>query len=112
MHGRCGKSWYKFVLMAVAGIAVAGLVVMALWNWLVPVLFGLKQISFLQALGLLVLGRLLFGSLRCRPSLHDRWHRHMDERWKEMTPEEREKFRAGMRGCWNRCKSDDTPAEE
>ena len=112
MHGRCGKSWYKFVLMAVAGIAVAGLVVMALWNWLVPVLFGLQQISFLQALGLLVFGRLLFGSLRCRPSPHDRWHRQLGESWKGKTPEEREKFRAGMRGCWSRCKSDDTPAEE
>jgi hypothetical protein len=40
--------------------AVLGLVVMWLWNWLMPVLFGLPRVSFLQAVGLLVLCHLLF----------------------------------------------------
>jgi len=39
-------------------------VVMALWNWLMPALFGLKTIRFLQALGLLVFSRILFGGFR------------------------------------------------
>jgi hypothetical protein len=50
---------------AVAGIAiVAGIgggVVMLLWNWLMPPLFGRPEVSFPQAFGLLVLCRILFG---------------------------------------------------
>lgn len=36
--------------------------VMLLWNWLMPVIFGLKAISWLQALGISVLCGLLFKS--------------------------------------------------
>lgn len=32
-----------------------------LWNWLVPTIFGLPEISFIQALGLIGLVKLLFG---------------------------------------------------
>jgi hypothetical protein len=42
-------------------IAIGGEVVMLLWNWLAPALFGLRQITFWQALGLLALCRILFG---------------------------------------------------
>jgi hypothetical protein len=90
-----GKCW-KIGLMVLVGIAVMGLVVMALWNWLVPSLFvGMKEITYLQALGILVLSKILFGGLRGH-GCHGRWHRR---RWEQMTPEEREKFRAGMRSC-------------
>lgn len=113
MHGRCGKRWYKFVVMAIIGIAVGGLVTMALWNWLVPTLFGLTHITFLQALGLLVLGRLLFGGFGGKHCMmHRHGSRHMVERWMQMTPEEREKFMTGMRGCCGSDKSGDKPAEE
>lgn len=112
MHGRCGKRWYKYALMALVGIAVAGLAVMALWNWLVPALFGLKQIGFLQALGLLVLTRLLFGGLRGRHGMHGPWRRHLEERWMQMTPEEREKFHAGLGCCWGHGKSGNSSADE
>jgi hypothetical protein len=44
-------------------IAIGGEVVMHLWNWLLPMLFGWRQITFWQALGLLVLCRILFGGL-------------------------------------------------
>jgi hypothetical protein len=40
---------------------IFGEVVMHLWNWLLPMLFGWRQISFWQALGLLILCRILFG---------------------------------------------------
>lgn len=51
----------KFVLFVAVAIAVFRLVVMGLWNWLMPTLFGLPAISFWQALGLLVLSKILFG---------------------------------------------------
>ena len=105
-----GKCW-KIGLLVVAGIAVLGWVVMALWNWLMPSLFsGVNQIGYLQALGVLVLSKILFGGLRghgCR----GHGHRH---RWESMSPEEREKFKAGMSACCGgRSKNEisDTPKE-
>ena len=89
----------RFLLFAAAAVAVVGLVVMALWNRLLPDLFGWRPISFGQALGLLILTRLLFGGFRGGPGRHLRWRGRMRERWERMTPEEREKFREGMRAC-------------
>jgi hypothetical protein len=87
----------KFAALFAIAVLVFGFVVMHLWNLLLPPLFGFRLISFWQAVGLLILGRLLFGGFRPRPGgMH--WRRHMMMRWEEMTPEEREKFRAGMRG--------------
>src|SRR6266567_8287304 len=40
---------------------IGGEVVMLLWNWLAPTLFGLRLITFWQAIGLLALCRILFG---------------------------------------------------
>ncbi len=51
----------KIVLFIVAAFAVSSLAVMLLWNWLMPTLFGLQAISFVQSLGLLVLSKILFG---------------------------------------------------
>jgi hypothetical protein len=61
--------WYYIVPAAVvlAPLAIAlfvfvsGGIVMLLWNWLLPPLFGLPEVTLLQGFGLLVLGRLLFG---------------------------------------------------
>ena len=80
-------------------IAIGGEVVMHLWNWLLPTLFGWPQITFWQALGLLALCRILFGGFGGRGFHHSNFRRRMTERWERMTPEEREKFRQGMRSC-------------
>jgi hypothetical protein len=96
---------------AIVGIAVFialfGFVVMSLWNWLMPALFSLGTITFWQAIGLLILSRILFGGFRGRPYRH--WRHRMMERWEQMSPEEREKFRAGMRSRWGAC--DETTPE-
>ena len=49
------------ILLVVAIIALEVWGIMALWNWLMPMLFGLKEISFWAALGLSLLIDLLFG---------------------------------------------------
>jgi hypothetical protein len=85
-------------LVAVLALALFGFVVMQLWNWLLPALFGWKTIGFWQAAALLVLTRILFGGFGRRGHMHGRWRARMRERWEQMTPEEREKFRAGLRG--------------
>jgi hypothetical protein len=87
----------KLGLLAAVGLGALGLVVMSLWNWLLPALFGWRAIGFWQALGLLALCRILFGGLRGGPGRHVHWRRQMAARWERMTPEERERFRAGLR---------------
>jgi hypothetical protein len=77
---------------------IGGEVVMLLWNWLAPALFGFKQITFWQALGLLALCRILFGGFGLGGGSSRRSRRRMAERWEQMTPEERERFRQGFRG--------------
>jgi len=89
----------KFILMgilAILALALFGFVVMLLWNSLMPDVFGLRTVSYWQAVGLLILGRMFFGGFRGRPNHGTRWRRSL-ERWEQMTPEEREKFREGMR---------------
>jgi hypothetical protein len=90
----------KFVLFGIAFAAILTYVVMRLWNWLTPALFGWHMIGFWQALGILFLCKILFGGFRGGHGGHLRWRRRMMERWEQMTPEEREKFRESMRGCW------------
>jgi hypothetical protein len=98
-----------FILLITLACAVFGYVVMRLWNWLMPMIFGLRMLTYFQAVGLLVLSKLLLGGLhrhggryggrgRGRWGKHRQWKQHMRERFACMTPEERERFRAGMRG--------------
>jgi hypothetical protein len=86
----------KFLPIAVLLAAVFGFIVMSLWNWLMPALFGLKVVTFWQAIGLVILCKILFGGFRGGPGGRH-WRHRMMERWERMTPEERDKFRQGMR---------------
>ena len=88
----------KIVVMVCVAILVFGFATMHLWNWLMPAIFSLHAITFTQALGLVVLSKILFGGFHRHGGGRPGWKRHMAERWEHMTPEEREKFRAGMRG--------------
>ncbi len=90
------KKWWIIPAAIVAlplFIFIGGEVVMHLWNWLLPPLFGWRMLTFWQALGLLVLCRVLFGGLGGHgPGPR----RHWKGRCQKMTPEEREKFRQAM----------------
>ncbi len=90
-------------------LAAFGYAVMWLWNWLMPALFGWHGITFWQAIGILVLSKILFGGFHGRHGGHGHWRHRMSERWEKMTPEEREKFRQSMRGGF--CGPFEPPAE-
>ena len=77
--------------MAIIGVLVFGNIVMWLWNALMPVIFHLPVITFAQALGLLVLSKILFSSFRGGGPGRFRGGR-LRQKWMDMTPEEREKF--------------------
>jgi hypothetical protein len=53
-----------------AFILVGGIVVQWLWNWLLPDIFGLRRVTFWEALGLLALCRILFGGFGKGGSSH------------------------------------------
>ena len=88
----------KIAAIGILAVTVFGFITMTLWNWLAPGVFGLRAISFWQALGILVLSKILFGGFRGRPGHGGHWRRRMMARWEQMTPEEREEFRKGMAG--------------
>ncbi len=105
--------FFVIVPVVMAGaFFVFGYVVMHLWNWLAAAVFGWRLISFWQAVGILLLARILFGRL---PGVHGPggyWRGRMMERWEKMTPEEREKFRQGMRGRCGHGEMPPPPATE
>jgi hypothetical protein len=88
--------------LAILGMAlftfIGGEIVMRLWNWLLPSLFGWRQLGFWQALGILALCRILFGGLGGSGLRRSNFRRRMSERWEQMTPEERERFRQSWQG--------------
>jgi len=100
------KRWYFIAPAAILGILLFGFLggelVLQLWNWLLPTLFGWRQITFWQALGLLALCRILFGGFGRHGSggPNFRGRMRMKNRCGNMTPEEREKFRQAMRERW------------
>ncbi|MEA5049208.1 MAG: hypothetical protein VB034_11460 [Eubacteriales bacterium] len=60
--------WAKYTLYTILGLGGAvliglllGNVILWLWNWLMPKLFGLRTIGFWEALGLFALMRILIG---------------------------------------------------
>jgi hypothetical protein len=97
MKGKRILKVVKIVFFVALAITVFSAVVMRLWNWLIPPIFGLHTISYVQALGLLILSKILFGG-RPNPGMHWHWRRRMMERWEQMSPEERARFREGMSG--------------
>jgi hypothetical protein len=86
-----------FAPVAIAAfIFIGGEVVMHLWNWLLPMLFGWRTVTFWQGVGLLALCRILFGGWGGHGGPRPNFRRRMAEKWEKMTPEEREKFRQRM----------------
>lgn len=97
MKGRRITRGFKIMLMVFVAVSVFGFVVMQLWNWLMPAIFGWHAVSFGQALGLLILSKILFGGFRGHAGRGGwNWRRRMAERYDQMTPAERENFRQGL----------------
>jgi len=104
------RAWFiPLIPFAIAGfLALAGVVVMSLWNALIPVIFHLGVITFWQAVGIFILCKILFGFGRGgRGGGRGPWGRHrMEDRFKNMTPEEKERFKEQVKnyrcGGWGR----------
>ena len=97
----------KLIWMVPAGIAgmvlfafIGGEIVMLLWNWLLPPLFGWREITFWQGLGLLALCRILFGGHGLHSSAGSKARRRMEEHREHRSTEERERLRQAVREHW------------
>jgi hypothetical protein len=90
------------VALFVVGFLAFGYVTMELWNWLMPYLFHLPVIDFKMAVGLVLLSKILFGSVQMRGNGGWGQRKYWKAKWQSMTPEEREKFKSEFAV---RCKS-------
>ena len=113
------KFWIKkglmFIAFFIAAALLTGFVVMGLWNAILPAVLGVKAITFIQALGILLLSKILFGGFRggCHGRNGQQWKMKMQEKMGGMTPEEKENFKAEWRKrCGGRWKMhcEETPA--
>src|ERR1700688_859422 len=88
---------WRFIFIPLAVVAFLSLisfVVMTLWNYLLPGILHVGMITFWQAMGIFILCKILFGFGKGGHRGGAPWKRHkMAERFKNMTPEEREKFK-------------------
>jgi len=90
LAARHGLKALRIVGLTIAGVGVAvlfafvfGLIVKVLWNWLMPPLFGLAQITFWQAFGIVLLAKLLFGGAgHAHKDHHERFESRYRDRFK------------------------------
>jgi len=84
------KNRRPFILIPIAIFLLIPLVVMYLWNHIVVVIFGITTITYIQAVGLFILSKILFGGIgnfgRHRKNSTDRFRSKM----LNMSDEERE----------------------
>ncbi|MDB5088073.1 MAG: hypothetical protein JWR09_2067 [Mucilaginibacter sp.] len=92
---------FLFIPLAVAAIlSLVSFVVMSLWNCLLPDILHVGVITFWQAMGIFILCKILFGFGKGGGPGRGHWMRHrMEEKFKNMTPEEREKFKEKLQNC-------------
>lgn len=89
------------ILFGTGAVVLFTFLVMWLWNWLMPAIFGLGIITFWQAAGILVLSKILFSGSGHGKSWHnDRrkkyWHSRFKEKWEHIPEEKKREFTEKM----------------
>jgi hypothetical protein len=102
------RFWFgKAVMILVfctAFVMLFSFIVMSLWNGILTDVLGVKAVTFWQALGILILSKILFsgfgGLHRKREHFRNRFRQKMMDKWEKMTPEEKQRFKDEWK---NRC---------
>lgn len=95
-QNKWGRRRFMFAPFMLIGLFAVSAVVMLLWNWLIPGIFNIQALNFWQAMGLLVLCRILFGRFnfrggnRHRPPFANPAFR---EKFMNMSAEEKQAFK-------------------
>jgi hypothetical protein len=101
MRPRFGKRKFLFFIpIFFLAVILFGGAVMLLWNNILVAVLNVHMINFWQALGILVLSKILFGGFRGAHWGRHQWKQGMMQRWEGMSPEEKEKFKQEWE---NRC---------
>ncbi|MDJ1500413.1 hypothetical protein [Xanthocytophaga agilis] len=93
---RGGKKKFLFLLIPVFIFGISW-VVMSLWNAILPEILQVHTITYWQAMGLLILCRILFGGFHFGPKGGPP---HLREKWMNMSDEEREQLKEQFRKRW------------
>jgi Ca2+/H+ antiporter, TMEM165/GDT1 family len=115
---RFGKA-VMILVFCTAFVMLFSYIVMLLWNGILPDVLGVRTISFWQAMGILVLSKILFsgfgGLHHKKEQFKNRFREKMLDKWEHMTPEEKQKFKdewkTRCRG-WGRFNEKDFPINE
>ncbi|MCW3161149.1 hypothetical protein [Chryseobacterium oryctis] len=102
MNHKHKKGWIFLILCPPLIFLGVTWIVMALWNGLLPEILGVKSITYWQAMGILVLSKILFGGIHFGKGMKGFRERKMREKMMDLSPEEREKFKEAWR---SRCAS-------
>jgi Ca2+/H+ antiporter, TMEM165/GDT1 family len=96
------RFFFFFLIFPALFLAIGG-IVMYLWNGILPDVIHVGTISYLQALGILILSKILFSGFRHgyhggHEHMHGRLH-HFKEKWENMTDEEKAKYKEEWKNC-------------
>jgi hypothetical protein len=99
---------FFFILLAPVLFFGIGAIVMLLWNAILPAIIHVETINFWQAIGLLLLSKILFSGFRHgyshrHPYSHSK-HSYLRDKWLNMSDEEKAKFKENWKNC---CHSDE-----
>ncbi len=101
------RGWWigKFLVLGIVALGLIGLGTQLLWNWLVPDLFSGPVLSFWQALGLLALSKILFGTFgkgggHWQHRQGAPWGYFWSKKWQGMSDEDKERFKQKMNEKW------------
>lgn len=110
-YRRAGRGrFFFFPFIAIILLLVMGGVVRFLWNAILPDLVAVNPITYWQAVGLLLLCRILFGNFgkgggfpghRHGPHQHAK-RRYWREKWQQMSPEERAEMKEKWKKWWDK----------
>lgn len=90
------------VILAAAGVLLLTYIVMYLWNAILPDLIHVGRLGYWQALGLLVLCKILFGGFKMNGGGGPYRGRRWKEKFENMSPEEKEEFKQRLKERWGK----------
>ena len=100
-----GVFFLRCVVVGLLAVFAVGFVTMLLWNWLIPTLFNGPVITYWQALGLLLLSKILFWGFG-KKTHHDHktpyWKKRFQDKFSSLDPADREAFKQKMKEKWCR----------
>ena len=95
-HPRRRSRGFFFLLLILLLVAALAGIVMGLWNAILPEVLGVKPVTYWQALGILILSRILLGGFRIGNGGRSSWAKRRGQ-WSRLSEEEKAKMKEAWR---------------